>query len=125
MRQMPQPLVENIKKIELMKTKLLLMVALIGAASLPAHAGVRFGFSFGLPLPVPIVVTAPVTPVFVAAPVVTMQPVVVTTPVYPVPGYVLTPGYWSACGYNRVWVPGCWHYRPAHFVYAHPYGWHR
>jgi len=116
---MSQPSVENIKKLKLMKTKLLLIAALIGAASLPAHAGVRFGFSLGLPLPV--VVTAPVAPVVVAAPFVTAPPVVVTTPVYPAPGYV----YWSVCGYNRVWVPGCWHYRPAYFGYAHPHGWHR
>jgi len=125
MRQMSRPPVENIKKLKLMKTKLLLIAALIGAASLPAHAGVRFGFSFGLPLPVPVVVTAPVAPVVVAAPVVTVPSLVVTTPVYPAPGCVWAPGYWSVCGYNRVWVPGCWHYRPAHFVYAHPYGWRR
>ena len=107
---------ENIKKLKLMKTKLLLIAALIGAASLPAHAGVRLGFSFGLPLPVPVMVMAPV---------VTVPPAVVTTPVYPAPGYVWAQGYWSVCGYNRVWVPGCWHYRPAHFGYARPYGWHR
>lgn len=57
---------KKIKKLKLMKTKLLLVAALIGAASLSAHAGVRFGFSIGLPLPVvvttPVVVTVPVTP---------------------------------------------------------------
>ncbi len=118
MRQTPQPPVENIKKLKLMKTKLLLIAALIGAASLPAHAGVRLGLSIGLPLPVivttPVVVAAPVAP----APVT----VVGAVPVCPVPSYVWAPGYWSVCGYNRIWVPGCWHYRPAHFGYAHPYG---
>ena len=59
---------QKIKKLKLMKTKLLLVAALIGAASLSAHAGVRFGFSFGLPLPGPIVLTAPVAPVVVATP---------------------------------------------------------
>ena len=102
-----------------MKTKLLLTAALIGGAALSAQAGVRFGFSFGLPLPVPVVVTAPVAPVVVPAPVVTVPSVVVTTPAYP------APGYWSVSGYSRVWVPGCWQYRPGHVVYGHARGWHR
>jgi len=51
-----------------MKTKLFLTAALIGAATLSTHAGVRFGFSVGLLLPVPVVVTAPVAPVVVAMP---------------------------------------------------------
>ncbi len=52
-----------------MKTKkLLLVAALLGAASLSADAGVHFGISIGLPLPAPIVVTAPVAPVVVAVP---------------------------------------------------------
>jgi hypothetical protein len=108
-----------------MKTKLLLTAALVSAATLSAQAGVRFGFSFGLPLPVPVVVTAPVMPVVVTAPVVAVPSVVVTTPAYPTLGYVWAPGYWSVCGYNRMWVPGCWHYRATHFVYAHPRGWRR
>jgi hypothetical protein len=108
-----------------MKTKLLLTAALIGAATLSAHAGVRFGFSFGLPLPVPVVVTAPIAPVVVTTPVVTMPPVVVATPVCPAPDYVWSPGYWSVSGYSRMWIPGCWQYRPAHIVYARPYGWRR
>ena len=110
---------------KLMKTKLFLTAALIGAATLSAHAGVRFGFSFDLPLPVPVVVTAPVVPVVVNAPVVTVPSVVVTTPAYPVPDYVWAPGYWSVCGYSRVWVPGCWRYRSVPVVYAHPHDWHR
>ena len=102
-----------------MKTKLFLMATLIGAATLSAHAGVRFGFSFGLPLPAPVVVTAPVVPV------IAVPSVVVTTPAYPAPGYVWAPGYWSVSGYTRAWVPGCWRLRPAHIVYAHPRDWHR
>jgi hypothetical protein len=109
----------KINESKLMKTKLLLSVVLIGAATLSAHAGVRVGFSFGLPLPVPVVVTAPV------APVVAVPPVMVAAPVYPAPVYVWAPGYWSVCGYSRVWVPNCWHYRPVHFVYARPQGWRR
>jgi len=108
-----------------MKTKLLLTAALVSAATLSAQAGVRFGFSFGLPLPVPVVVTAPVMPVVMTAPVVAGPSVVVTTPAYPAPAYVWAPGYWLVCGYNRMWVPGCWHYRPTHFVYANPRGWRR
>ena len=41
-----------------MKTKILLLAALLGAAAMSANAGVRFGFSIGLPLP--IVVSTPV-----------------------------------------------------------------
>jgi hypothetical protein len=108
-----------------MKTKLFLAAVLIGAANLSAHAGVCFGFSIGLPLPVPVVVTAPVTPMIVSAPVVTVPSVVVSTPAYPAPGYVWAPGYWSVGGYSRVWVAGCWQYRPVHVGYAHPYGWRR
>jgi hypothetical protein len=108
-----------------MKTKLFLTAALIGAATFSTHAGVRFGFSFGLPLPVSFAVTAPVVPVVVSAPVVTVPSVVVTTPAYPVPGYVWVPGYCSVSGYSRVWGPGCWQYRPVHVMYAHPHGWRR
>ena len=114
-----------------MKTKkLLLLAALLGAASLSAQAGVRFCFSFGLALPAPVVVTAPVAPVVVSAPVVAVPPVVVAAPVYaaPVyaaPNYVWAPGYWSVCGHSRVWVPGCWRCRPVYAGWGHPYGWRR
>ena len=99
-----------------MKTKLLVVTAaLVGAATLSAHAGVRFGFSIGLPLPpIPVVRVAAVAP----APVVVTPPVIVATPPCPVPGYVWVPGYWS----GHVWIGGCWHLGPAHFAYAHPYG---
>ena len=119
------PLLKSINKLKRMKTKLLLAAALIGVANLSAHAGVRFGFSFGLPLPMPVVVTAPVAPVVVSAPVVTVPSVVVAPPGYPAPGYVWAPGYWSMSGYSRVWVPGCWQYRPVRVGYAHPRGWGR
>jgi hypothetical protein len=91
-----------------MKTKMLLTAALIGAASLSANAGVFFGFSVGLPLPV---VVAP--------------PAVVVGPACPAPGYVWAPGYWSVSGRSRCWVAGGWHYRPGYGGYGHPYGWHR
>src|ERR1700677_1099555 len=114
-----------------MKTKLLLTAALIGAVSLSAHAGVRFGFSVGLPfppIPVPVVTVAPPAPVVVVAPVayaVAPTPVVVATPPRPGGGYGWVPGYWS----GRVWVAGCWH-APVHvyahsYYYGHPYGGHR
>lgn len=92
-----------------MKTKLLLTAALIGAVSLSAHAGVRVGFSFGLPVP-RVVVTAP-APVVVA-------PVVETVPACPGAGYVWVPGYWSGYGPARVWVAGCWR-APIHVDYGH------
>lgn len=116
---------KHINELKLMKTKLLLMATLIGAATLSANAGVRLGFSFGLPLSVPVVVTAPVVPLVVTAPVVAPPSVVVTTPAYPAPVYVWAPGFWSVSGYSRVWVPGCWHYRPVHAVYVHPHDWRR
>jgi hypothetical protein len=128
-----------------MKTnKLILAAALIGTFSLSAaHAGVRFGFSIGLPSPAPVFVTAPVTPVYVTVPapvyvapsvvVAPAAPVVVSTPPCPGVGYVWTAGYYTYAGYNRVWVPGNWQYRPATVGYArghdrghdHNYGWRR
>ena len=71
----------------------MLTAALIGAATLSAHAGVHFGFSFGLP--VPVVAVAPVMPVVVASPVVMAPSVVVGLPPCPGAGYVWAPGYWS------------------------------
>ncbi|MGA2684860.1 MAG: hypothetical protein ABSF51_07390 [Verrucomicrobiota bacterium] len=41
-----------------MKTKTFILAALLGAAAMSANAGVRFGISIGLPLPV--VVSSPV-----------------------------------------------------------------
>jgi hypothetical protein len=106
-----------------MKTKVLLVAALIAAASMSAHAGVRFGFSIGLPVPV-VTVAAP-APVVVVAPV---APVVETIPACPTPGYVWVPGYWSGYGTARVWMGGGWRPGPHTVVYAHPYHghpWHR
>lgn len=116
-----------------MKTKLLVVAAaLLGAASLSAHAGVFFSFSFHAPFPpVPVVrVTAAApAPVVCAAPVVYTPPIVVATPPCPTPGYVWVPGYWSGYGPGRVWVTGCWrapvHYVSARPYYGHPYGWRR
>ena len=83
-----------------MKTKMILLAALIGAASMSAQAGVRFGFSFGLPLPVfcpPVVVAAPCAP----APVAVVQAI----PACPDVNYVWAPGYWSYRTTGYVWVP--------------------
>ena len=102
-----------------MKTKLILLAAVIGAATtLSAHAGIRFGLSIGLPIPAPVVVVAP--PVVVAAPV-CAAPVVVATTVCPGPGYAWVPGYWSVNGYGRVWVGGGWRYHAAPVFYGHGY----
>ncbi len=115
--------------------KLLAVAGLIGAASLSAHAGIRFGVSIGLPLPA-VVVAAP-APVIVAAPVVVAPPAVVIGAACPGVGYAWAPGYWSVNTYGRAWVPGCWRYHAvtvgfghgyAHgygYGYGHGYGWHR
>lgn len=117
-----------------MKTKLLVVAAaLLGAASLSAHAGVYFGFSFHAPfppLPVVKVTAAAPAPAVYAPPVVVATPPVVAVPACPAPGYVWVPGYWSGYGAGRVWVAGFWRPGPAHYVYAHPYyghpyGWRR
>jgi len=104
-----------------MKTKLLLLAVLLGAAAMPAYAGVRFGVAVGLPLPVvvatPVVVAAPVAP----APVT----VVGTVPVCPGVGYVWAPGYWAYRTTGYAWVPGAWCRRPVHVAYGHFYAGHR
>jgi hypothetical protein len=97
-----------------MKTKMLLVAALVGAAALSANAGVRFGFSIGLPLPV--VISTPVIP----APVT----VVGTVPACPGVDYVWVPGYWSYRTTGYVWVPGAWCYRPVHVGRGHFYAGH-
>ena len=107
-----------------MKTKVLLLAAFIGAATLSAHAGVHFSFFFNAPLPPLPVVTvsapapvyvAPAAPVAVAAtPVVYTPPVVVAAPPCPAPGYVWVSGYWS----GRTWVAGCWRPGPAHYAWG-------
>src|SRR6202000_3059924 len=97
---------EKENKTKLMKTKLLLAAALVGAASLSAQAGVHFGFSFGLPLPpLPVVTGAAPAPVFVAPSYCAPQ-AVVAAPACPGPDYVWVPGYWNGIGHDRVWVGG-------------------
>ena len=109
---------KTLKKVKLMKIKLLVVVAgLLGAASLPAHAGVRFGFNFGLPLPpLPL-------PVIVAPPVAAYP-----APIYGYrPGYGYAPGYWGG-GYGRVWTGGGWLYGPGRgygYGYGHYHGSYR
>jgi len=100
-----------------MKTKILLLAALVGAAAMSAHAGVRFGISVGLPLPVvvstPVVCATPVIP----APVTVVE----TVPACPAVNYVWAPGYGPYRTADRVWSPGAWGYRPVHVVYDHAY----
>jgi len=107
-----------------MKTKLLLAAALIGAATLSANAGIRFGFSLGLPLPVvaPVVSVAPIAPFapeVVAPQVVAVPPVVVAAPLCPGPDYIWAPGYWSVTSYGRVWVSGAWRFGGRHYAYGY------
>jgi hypothetical protein len=105
-----------------MNTKMLLLAALVGAAAMSANAGVRFGFSIGLPLPVvvstPVVVCA--TPV-IPAPVTVVQ----TVPPCASVDYVWMPGYWASGMTGRVWVPGAWCHRPAHVKFGHYHAGHR
>lgn len=110
-----------------MKTKILLAVAALGAASLSAHAGVRIGVSIGLPLPV-VVVAAPACPppVVVATPV-CPPPAVVTTayvgaPPRPGPDYAWVAGYWTVGAYGRVWVPGVWRHHAVTVAVWHGHG---
>ncbi|HTR41773.1 MAG TPA: hypothetical protein VMH87_09185 [Pseudomonadales bacterium] len=116
-----------------MKIKVLLLAALVSAATLSARAGVHFSFGFSVPAPVPVIVTPPVpcvvappapvvyappAPVVYAPPVVVAPPVVTVAAACPGPGYVWTPGYYS----GRVWVAGCWKPGPVHYVSGHYYG---
>jgi hypothetical protein len=106
-------------KTTIMKTKMLLLAALVSAAALSANAGVRFGLSFGWPVavavPAPVVVAAPVVaaapPVIVALPV-APPPVVVAVPPCPGVDYVWAPGYWACRPGGRVWIAGAWCHRP-------------
>ena len=106
-----------------MKIKVLLLAALVSAATLSARAGVHFSFGFNLPFPPVVVVSAPApcvvappVPVVYAPPVVVCPPVVTVAAACPGPGYVWAPGYWS----GRVWVAGFWR-GPAHYAYGHDY----
>lgn len=108
--------------LNIMKTKMLLLAALVGAAAMSANAGVRFGISVALPLPV--VVTAPVAVATVGQPTLAVA-VVETIPACPSVDYVGAPGYWSYRPTGCAWVPGAWCNRPAHVAYGRFYGGHR
>ena len=100
-----------------MKTKIILMAALVGAAALSANAGVSFNFSVGVPVYATPVMVAPCPP---PAP-----PVIVeTVPACPSPDYVWAAGYWSYRPTGYVWVHGCWNYRFGHDMRGHYYGEH-
>jgi hypothetical protein len=101
-----------------MKTKALLLTALVGAAAVSANAGICFGFSVGLPLPVVVtrpVVVAPVAPVAL----------VETVPACPGVDYVWAPGFWSHRDGHNVWVHGFWNHRSGHDDRGHNFGGHR
>lgn len=107
-----------------MKIKMLLAAALIGTAAWSAQAGVHFGFSFGLPLPVVAAPVAPMAPVVVTPPAVCAPSVVL--PPCPGPGYAWAPGYWSVGIYGgRAWVPGYWHSGPRGYGYGYWHGYRR
>lgn len=99
---------------KVMKTKILLTAALLGAAALTANAGVHFGFSIGLPASVavsmPVAYTTPALP----------APVTVVRIVPPGsdPRCVWVGGHWSNLQTGRAWVPGAWRYRPAPFTHV-------
>ena len=100
-----------------MKTKILVLAALIGATALSANAGVRFGFSVGLPVPVVVAAPTVVAYPYIPAPVA----VVPTIPVYAGPGYAWAPGcgpYYRGGGY--AWAPGGWRGYPGHGGYYRP-----
>jgi hypothetical protein len=104
-----------------MKTKILVLATLVGAAALSANAGVSFNFSFGLPAAV--VVSQPVV---VAQPVPPPLPVVVeTVPVCPSVDYVWVGGCWSYRPTGYVWTHGSWCQRSYHGDHGHFYGGHR
>ena len=104
-----------------MKTKMILLAVLLGTAAMSANAGVRFGFSIGLPLPVfcppAVVVAAPCAPVPVA--------VVQTVPACPGVNYVWAPGFWSYRPTGYVWVPGAWRCRPEYAARGYFHAGHR
>ena len=116
-----------------MKTKILLLAALVSASALSAlsaNAGVRFGLSFDLPVPVVVaapVVVAPAPVVVVAPPVVVAPASVIVSAVPPCPGvdYVWTPGYWVSRPAGRVWVAGFWGHRPGYISRVDYRGGHR
>jgi YXWGXW repeat-containing protein len=99
-----------------MKIKVLLLAALVSAATLSAQAGVHFSFWFNVPVPAPVVVVHPPVPYVVAPPLIVTPPVA-TVAACPGPGYVWAPGYWS----GRVWVAGCWRPGSAHYDYDRGY----
>ena len=107
-----------------MKTKTLLLAALVGAAAVSANAGVSWHISIGLPLP--FVVVAP--PVVVAAPCPPPAPPVMveTVPACPGPDYVWLGGYWNYRPTGYVWVHGGWGYRPVSYGHReYRGGWRR
>jgi hypothetical protein len=102
-----------------MKTKMLLVAAVVGVAAVSARAGVNFSFSIGLPVVVtttasPVVVAQPCPPPVVVAP---PAPVVVV-PACPGPDYVWVEGCWHAGGGHREWMAGGWQHRPEQVFYS-------
>ena len=104
--------------------KALLLAALVSAAAVSANAGVRFGFSIGIPAPLVVVRPVAYAPIVVASQVMVAPVPVVVAAVPPCPGvdYVWAPGYWGYRGHDRVWVGGGWNYHPGYGGYGHYYG---
>lgn len=82
-------------------TKMMLLAALVGAATTGANAGVRFDVEWRVPTYVVVTPELPPTP----------APVVEVVPVCPGEGYVWAPGYWTFRDHGYVWVRGAWNRR--------------
>ncbi len=112
-----------------MKSKTLLLAALVGVAAASAQAGVSWNISIGLPLPVfysQPVVCAPPPVVCTPPPVVCAPPPVVYTAPCPPPVVYSPPVYvqsYPACpSPDIIWLNGGWCNHPAHYTagYGHP-----
>ncbi len=103
-----------------MKTKTILLTAVVGLAAVAANAGVHWNISVSLPFPV--VVTAPVVVAMPPPPPPAPPVIVETVPPCPSVEFVWVPGGWSYRPTGYVWVQGNWCHRPAgyeHHDYAH------
>jgi len=100
-----------------MKTKILVVAALVGIAAVSANAGVQCNISIGFPAPV--IVSGPV--VVVATPAPPPPPVVVvrTPPSCPPRGCDWRPGYWAHRPVNYACAGGGWNRRPEWNEHGH------
>lgn len=104
-----------------MKTKTLIIAALVGVAAVSAQAGVHWNISVGIPLPFCIGPApgycAPPPVVYSPPPVYYAPPTIAYAPPCPPPVYV--PAYSACPGPDYVWLNGGWSHRGG---YATGYG---